>query len=68
MQLGVLLEIALPYQLGRTVPLFLPFGGNYGLMIEIAIINKDGWTRAATISPEGPKSVRHFSRTWHEAS
>jgi len=27
------------------------------LMIEIAIINKD-WTRQATISPEGPKTVR----------
>ena len=25
-------------------------------MIEIAIINKD-WTRQATISPDGPKSV-----------
>lgn len=27
-----------------------------GLMLEIAIINKD-WTRQATISPDGPKSV-----------
>jgi len=26
-------------------------------MVEIAIINKD-WTRQATISPEGPKTVR----------
>lgn len=31
-----------------------------GLMVEIAIISKDGWTRMATISPEGPKSVSHF--------
>jgi hypothetical protein len=59
MQLGVRPAIALQFQRGRMVRLpiyLLVVYWRDGLMLEIAIINKD-WTRQATISPEGPKSV-----------
>jgi hypothetical protein len=57
MQHGVHLGLVLQSRPGPMVHPYLYSEQRWtGLMTEIAIINKD-WTRQATISPDGPKSV-----------